>query len=75
MAKLFAKKAVDLLDEENPNQITMLLYLLAHDRLDEAIKYVENMKDKTLSDGTLSPEKETALYLLEEYRKNKFGLD
>lgn len=61
-AQKYATKALELQHDEHPNQITKLLYLLVHDKLQEAKKWANTITEE--------PEKSTAQYQLEIY-KNK----
>lgn len=40
-ARLFSERAMMYMSDDNPNRITKLLYLLTHDRLDEAQQWID----------------------------------
>jgi len=63
-AQFFAETALLIQDNNHPNMITKLLYLLVHDDVEEAEKWITSIREE--------PEKTTACELLEDYRKKGF---
>lgn len=59
-AKSFSLKALEFQDGNHPNQITKLLGLLIDDKIEEAEKWTNKITDEI--------EKETATYLIQEYK-------
>jgi len=59
-AKLYSTKALEHVNNDNPNKITKLLYFLANDDLTEASKWADDIENST--------EKQTALNLIKEYK-------
>jgi len=60
-AREYAKKALEFQDENHPNKLTKLLYLLVNNRFEEATIWSRTI--------TTNPEKETAGDLLKEYKE------
>ncbi len=60
-AQDFVSKALDYKSNENPNQITELLNLLANEKIEEAKDYLNLIKDEN--------EKQTASNLVNDYEK------
>ncbi len=63
-AQEFSKKALELHLPTNPNKITKLLYLLTHDELDEAKKWIQGIDSET--------ERSSAIADIETYIKGTF---
>lgn len=64
-ARAHATIALSYQDDDDPNQITRLLYFLVHDQLAEAEAWVEQMTD-------VEDREETARPLLQEYKSGEF---
>lgn len=60
-AKEYSERAIFYQDEDNPNQITKLFYLLVRDNLEEAKEWVMQINDDV--------ERDTANHLLKEYQE------
>ncbi len=65
-AKKYAAVALEYQGSNHPNKITRLLDLLTNDKLPEAEQWAEGIED--------GAEKETAQYLLKEYREGDFDV-
>lgn len=63
-AQEYATKAVNLQDTSHPNKITKLLYLLVHDKLEEAQEWEKSIP--------IDIEKGTAEGLIEDYKEGRF---
>lgn len=63
-AQTYAKKAIELQPEDGINKITRLLYLLAHDMIDEARIWAATI--------TAEPEKSTAEWDIRLYDEGRF---
>ncbi len=63
LAQQYAEKAIEIQPKDHPNQITKLLYFLAHDKLDEAQEWAANIQEE--------PEKSTARDLVEYYKTHR----
>ena len=63
-ARFHAISALQYQGQDHPNKITRLLYLLVHDRVDDAVRWCGEIVDEV--------EKETAVSLLVEYRDGGF---
>ncbi|KND47725.1 MAG: hypothetical protein AB201_02190 [Parcubacteria bacterium C7867-006] len=66
-AKKYSAHALAIQSENHPNKITKLLDLLVNDKLEEAEAWAKAIQEE--------PEKETAQFLLEEYRSGNFFLN
>lgn len=64
-ARAYATKALEYHQTDNPNKITMLLYLLVHRRTQEAQEYATSSIDTDV-------ETDTATYLLDLYKEGAF---
>ncbi len=64
-AQTYAAKALELQSDDHPNQITNLLWLLTHDKVDEAKEWAAKIP-------TNSVEHQTAIDLIEAYEGRKF---
>ncbi len=60
-AKSFADKAMEFHGDNNPNQITRLLYFLAYEEYDKAEEWTKTIENLT--------ERDTANLLLSQYKK------
>jgi hypothetical protein len=64
-AQAYATKALELQSDDHPNRITKLLWLLTHDNVGEAKKWVAKI-------STDSVEHQTGMDLIEAYEERKF---
>ncbi len=63
-AQKYAEKALEIQSDDHPNKITKLLYLLVHDKLEEAEAWALNIDEEL--------EKSTAQYQLEIYKNQGY---
>ncbi|MBI5400979.1 MAG: hypothetical protein HZB12_02600 [Candidatus Yonathbacteria bacterium] len=64
VAGVYAIKALENQSKDHPNEITKLFNFLVNDKLEEAEKLTEIIKEE--------PEKSTAVYLVKEYTEGRF---
>ncbi len=64
-ARAFAAKALEYQTSDHPNKITQLLFLLVHDRVDEAEEWAEGIEKE--------PERSSAISLVNEWKTNSFA--
>lgn len=63
-AQRYSRKALEIQPLNHPNSITRLLNFLVNDKLEDAKKFAEGIKDE--------PERSTAVSLMEEYKEGFF---
>ena len=71
LAQQYAARAIELQPDDHPNQITELLFLLVHDRLQEAKEMAEHMPTPE-EDPEVGIERQSALDLVALYERGEF---